>query len=207
MSDKEESTAPALKDAAGLIPELYYDLISRVTPGLAVLLTWLYSCEKCKIVYELEHIKDQVGATAMALLVLIGGYVIGILLSTLSYPAELALDWYVSQLDAESKRLRLRDFRQLRDLKRDETVCRNPASGSTAIKMAAETALCQNLIAGLVVLLLFNYQEVMILVGNFFRLVVLILLLFWAALNRADVSNRRLETIHAAVPTEKLRSA
>src|SRR5882762_4956828 len=106
----EDATASAAKEAASLIPEVYYDLISRFTAGLAVLLTWLYSGQNRKLLDALERVENHAGKAAVGLVILLGGYVVGILLSTLAYSAESALDWYFAKFRSQNKRQTLAEF-------------------------------------------------------------------------------------------------
>jgi hypothetical protein len=123
-----EDSAP-LVSLAQLIPSVYYDIIARVCAGVPFLVTLLWSQ------------KDKVAKLALSpwvgfLLLLGAGYLTGLVLTSGS------LLWDVLALQRWSRN--------------DEIAAVDKDAGAVLAKMAAEAALCQNLLTAFVVLLIVN---------------------------------------------------
>lgn len=181
MAETEGSTWPAL------IPEFYYDLISRIPPGTLLLLLLLYELLGVKgRQVSLDLIKrgelEGIPFAGLFILLISGGYALGILISALGYVIRrlyLPLVWRelvgrypalfysicnayeVSISESESavdpkcfSRLKSRDFLKVYRLMHDHLKSLDPQPRVLLPKMSAEAALCENLVAVALVWLL-----------------------------------------------------
>jgi len=136
-----EDEAP-LKSVGEVVPSLYYDLIARVCAGVPfVLLLVNYQAEK------LKPLTSIMGASGTVLLVVLFGYLLGLLLTPLAGsiagPIQLLLKKKLG-LD----RLRWMDYLLEISRRSDAIGVKDRAMGAVIGKMGAERILCQNLLLG-----------------------------------------------------------
>lgn len=183
MAETEGSTWPAL------IPEFYYDLISRIPSGTLLLILLMYELigEKGRqVALDLMRRGELEGIPFAGLFILLisGGYALGILISPLGHlirrlylsavwkdlikkQPELfsavcqAYDIAVPASDLQTPHpksfttLKARDFLKIYRLMHDHLKALDPQPRVLLPKMSAEAALCENLIAVVVVWLSF----------------------------------------------------
>ena len=135
-----------LKSAGEIVPSLYYDLIARVCAGVPFVLLLVYWKQK-----DLGGLISMFGASGAALLVVLFGYLAGLLATPLAGlfagPIQLAL----------KRKLKLRDLGSMEYLleisrRSDAITLKDRAMGAVLGKMGAEKILCQNLLLGAVAL-------------------------------------------------------
>jgi hypothetical protein len=195
----EEESASPLKDIAHLVPSVYYDLISRVSVGVPFVLAAFYCMKSESKVWELENNLGKPGFTLALLLV---GYIAGLLLSSISYLVEIPLNWWVWRRFRKSEQTH-DQFDGQRWSQMDEIAIKNKEMGATLVKMMAETALCENLLTGFLVLLVLGYSYGRNLVsGRFVAASFLLVVLVWAVCHRATVTHYRQERIYAQLFSE-----
>lgn len=133
---------PPLKSVGEVVPSLYYDLIARVCAGVPfVLLLVNYQAEK------LKPLTSTMGASGTVLLVVLFGYLLGLLLTPLAGsiagPIQLLLKKKLG-LD----RLRWMDYLLEISRRSDAIGVKDRGMGAVIGKMGAERILCQNLLLG-----------------------------------------------------------
>lgn len=137
-----------LKEAAKVIPSVYYDLIARVAAGAAVIAAaaWLGSL---KIEDPSEHL----------VLLTLGAYICGMLLTPFgaltAYGAGKLVELYLPKLP------RCKDLKVLPEAEwakgpNDLIAAVNVEAGATIAKMQAEATLCHNMFVGILALPFFG---------------------------------------------------
>jgi len=177
--------ADTLDKISEIVPTLYYDLIARFVPGAATLGAYLYFAHQS--LHELERNTHLTGAAFIA--VLIGGsYLLGLVLTPIGTVSG-ALFAKLANAYTRSNRYRIDEVWK----KVDELARKDPAAAPIFGKMAAEVTLCENLFAGVLIVVLISQDGIW--PPKIFG---------WLALLFANVGLRmvlfveRLERIHAA---------
>jgi hypothetical protein len=144
-----------LKDVGSVIPSVYYDLIARIGPGvpLVILLAWDSK-------NELSWLEDVLGSAGVILLVIMAGYLVGLLLTPASGVLCAIPILIIRQFMRRA--IGLSDYRfwdilgvsgKISD-RTDAVGLWNKDAGLTLAKMSAEAILCQNLLFGLLLAVL-----------------------------------------------------
>jgi|SRR5579864_5342738 len=142
-SSEDPLEPDAAEKLAALVPSAYYDLIARVVPGLVT----LAAMSAAEPGYASRMINAS-GLSGAALVVAVGiaSYAVGLLLtpfgSLLCEVPVLAIAKMLPPLARASSKQLWADIAIIERAR--------PAASITLAKMAAEVALCQNLMAGLI---------------------------------------------------------
>jgi hypothetical protein len=131
----------ALEGLGKIIPSVYYDLIARVGSGVPFLAVLLWG-----------H-RSSFGEVTWAKLTLVlgAGYIVGLVLTPLSFP------WGFLQLIARRVlKMPAWDWREGPHLS-DLISAKNKEAGTTLAKMQAEAILCQNLFTAFLLLIIINH--------------------------------------------------
>ncbi|NBF12572.1 hypothetical protein [Pseudomonas sp. Fl4BN1] len=169
MSDDKSSKGESgggLTSIMNVVPNVYYDLIARVCPGMAF---WIVLSFKYPILPGVEQ-EDVPSAITGALLIvlIILSYVSGIvftgfaILWDLLSIAILACTRNMTELMGLASQQPLRFTQKWKAVSKniDQVIKENDGAGKILIKAMAEVTLCQNLLTGFVVLALLelNYK-------------------------------------------------
>lgn len=148
----------AISTVLNLIPTLYYDLIARVCPGLALLCALLLASGRQT--EAREFLRSGTAPELVFLLLL--GYVAGISLTGVSALWDLSAIWLLDRLDALPAmgnkcfpEMKVIDKVKVFVQRADYVSLTSEAAGRTLGKMYAEVALAQNLLTGILVVMLF----------------------------------------------------
>jgi hypothetical protein len=147
-----EDEAP-LKSFGEVIPSLYYDLIARVCAGVPfILLLVNQQAEK------LKPLTSAVGASGTVLLMVLFGYLLGLLLTplggSLAGPIQLLLKKRVGL-----ERFKWMDYLLEISRRSDAIAVKDRAMGAAIGKMGAERILCQNLLLGSVIVVIVDMRN------------------------------------------------
>jgi hypothetical protein len=146
MGETVAEETGALESLGKVIPSIYYDLIARVCAGVPflIVLLWQY--------------RETFGEITWAKLTLLigAGYVVGLVLTSLSIiwsPVNFVL-MAILKIPLNNWRHGL--------VRNDEIVAKDKEAGATLAKMQAEATLCQNLVDGLLMLIILNATSVFV---------------------------------------------
>lgn len=196
MSDDQ----PPLKAIGEVIPSVYYDLIARVAAGVPFVL--LGACEANGIAHQW---KDTVGTTGLLLLMLVGSYLVGLLLSSFSGIFDLPVRLFMrKRLGLGQESLEDDSYTVVRWM--NDICVEDKEAGATLVKMMAEKTLCQNLLAGFLIVILFFRNELIPTPSFLHSTPVLVLLpavLVIAVVQRGIAYFYRLKTFHETLESLK----
>lgn len=142
MAEETEKTESSpLSSLGNAIPSLYYDVIGRVVPGTAFLMSW-------------RNVRGHLDGDASHILLLVGfGYIVGMLMTPCYYvlTAPIVGSWkLLNYLFRNNKKWKIPENRGGRG--NDVVGLARPDLGATLAKMQAEAVLCANLAAGFIFL-------------------------------------------------------
>ncbi|SRR5260370_16091641 len=136
-----------LKEIGSVIPSVYYDLIARVTAGAPFAVVLLDSNHA-----KLTEMEPMIGKAGILLMLLLGSYLVGMLLTPISSIFELPFMWFSRRaLGLQSYSLMKGSYEQTKRMA--QVSAADKESGTTENKMAAEAVLFRNLFAGFLILL------------------------------------------------------
>src|SRR5437899_2214367 len=135
-----------MKEALGLIPQVFYDLIGRVAPGAAILTAALFLFGDIKVASLFLH-TGTAAAGILFMMFLLAAYVAGVLLGGIGFLLEdrRKPDRFDSiQWQRPGEPLREDDIYYIYDF----ILARDPAAGVRLVKLRAEMHLSRVLITG-----------------------------------------------------------
>jgi len=143
-----------LKEVGSVIPSVYYDLIARVGSGAPFIVLLMWDARD-----RLSWLENVVGSAGIILLVLMTGYIVGLLLTPVA--TMLCGIVIVSIRQAVRKQLgfyKYGDWNMVRvsrkiSARSDAIGLQDKDAGATLAKMSAEATLCQNLFIGFLILI------------------------------------------------------
>lgn len=172
-----EDEAP-LDNVGEVVPSLYYDLIARVCAGVPFILLLVKNQTE-----GLNPLTKAVGASGTVLLVVLFGYLLGLLLTPLAgsfaAPIQLLL----------KKKIGLGHFKSVDYLleisrRTDAISVKDRAMGAVLGKMGAERILCQNLLLGSAILVSVDIQRGSYQLGSFIIEAMVVVLLVVLVIQR-----------------------
>jgi hypothetical protein len=142
-----------LKSFGEVIPSVYYDLIARVCAGVPFILFLVNQQAE-----KLKPLTSAVGASGTVLLMVLFGYLLGLLLTplggSLAGPIQLLLKKRVGL-----ERLKWMDYLLEISRRSDAIAVKDRAMGAAIGKMGAERILCQNLLLGSVFVVIVDMRH------------------------------------------------
>jgi hypothetical protein len=136
-----------LKEIGSVIPTVYYDLIARVSAGAPFVIFLVYSNHT-----KMAEMDQLVGKAGILLLILLGGYLVGMLLTPISGIFELPFLWF-SRGVLNLKQYSFTEGIYQQAKRMGIVFASDKESGITVAKMAAEAVLFQNLCTGFLIML------------------------------------------------------
>jgi hypothetical protein len=153
---KTEDVAEKVTTMGSWIPQLFYDLIGRVTPGAAItlcLLTLPLDGAKAKAVLTFVFVESRVPSAFIAVVGLFGCYLIGTLLGAIGFFVD-GREWRVARLEpSDSVPPDMADESLRTAYMYDAIQFHDPRAGARLAKMRAEEHMCRVLLVGFVMML------------------------------------------------------
>lgn len=181
----------AIEKLAAVVPSAYYDVVARIVPGASIIAAFMWVHKT-----SLDTVATRTGVrgAGLAAVAIGASYLLGLLLTPLG---SLVCEGPIVVVAKLIPRSGLADLSSARLWKAiAEVDAYQPQAGATLAKMSAEAALCQNLLAGVLVVWLMSWNTLPLSVGLGATTLCAVNVLF-----RTVVLLRRVDELRRAAPS------